>query len=240
MEKIKEKYRKMIKDLKNCEKISNSKSYFLAQAAHDLRQPLQAMHIFTSMLLETDLTEEQEDLAKKIEYSAVNMRDLLSNYLDLSKLDYGGFKYEEKEFCIRHLTDKLAEEFSFICRLHGVKLQYIPCSLKIKSDPILVERMLRNLLTNAIKYTKNKIVFGCKRKGNKVLISIIDNGCGIHGEDIPYIFDEFYQSGQNPENKRHGAGLGLAIVKKIADLINTKIRVDTSLGKGTSFSFSLG
>ena len=240
MEKIKDKYRKMVQELKNCEKISNSKSYFLAQAAHDLRQPLQALHIFTAMLLETKLNKEQEDLAKKIEYSAENMKNLLSNYLDLSKLDYGGFRYDEKEFCLRHLTDKIAEEFAFICKLKGIKLQYIPCSLKIKSDPILVERMLRNLLTNAIKYTKSKIVFGCKRSGNKVLISIIDNGCGIADEDMPYIFDEFYQSGQNPSNRRHGAGLGLAIVKKIADLVHTKIRVNTTVGKGTSFSFNLG
>lgn len=239
MEKIKEKYRKLVRDLRNCEKVSSSKSYFLAQAAHDLRQPLQALHIFTAMLLETNLTPEQKDLACKIEYSAENMKNLLTNYLDLSKLDYGGVRYEEKEFCLKEITDKLAEEFMFICRLKGIKLHYIPCSLRIKNDPILIERMLRNLLTNAIKYTKNKIIFGCKRKGQKVTIMIMDNGCGIASDDMPYIFDEFYQSGQNPNNRRHGAGLGLAIVKKIADIINTKICVDTKIGKGTTFSFNL-
>lgn len=236
---LSEKYQETERLLKASEKESDSKSYFLAQASHDLRQPLHALRIFAALLADTKLLPQQKNLIEKIIAAADNMHDLLNNYLDLSKLDYGGTKYEEHIFCLHELTDKLAEEFSMISICHHKHLHYIPCSLEIRSDKILLERMLRNLLTNAVKYAKRKIVFGCKRRGNFVQIIVMDDGIGISDADLPHIFDEFYQSGQNPENKKSGSGLGLAIVKKIADLFGTRIRVKTQPGQGTSFSFLL-
>lgn len=220
-------------------KESRSKSYFLAQASHDLRQPLHALRIFTSLLEATELNTQQQALVKKIADSADNMQKLLKNYLDLSRLDYGGIKYEEEVFSLHELTDKLAEEFSLVCFAERKYLHYIPCSLDIAGDYILIERLLRNLLSNAIKYAKHKVVLGCKRRGKNVQLVVMDDGTGIDNNDLPYIFDEFYQSGLNPNNKKNGAGLGLAIAKKIADLFLTNIRIRTKQGQGTCFSFTL-
>lgn len=236
---LSEKYQETARQLADSKRESRSKSYFLAQAAHDLRQPLHALRLFVGLLSETPLDETQKKLAAKIAAAADNMNNLLNNYLDLSRLDYGGIKYEEHVFPLHNLTDKLAEEFSLVCAGQGKKLHYIPCSLEICSDEILLERLLRNLLTNAVKYAEHKIIFGCRRRGKFVQLIVADDGIGISEKDLPHIFDEFYQSGLNPENKRSGSGLGLAIVRKIADLIGTKIRVRTKPEQGTNFSFLL-
>ncbi len=236
---LSEEFKKTSVKLIESERLNRSKSYFLAQAVHDLRQPLHAQRIFLQLLKDSELNSEQRNLADKCALALENMQDLMDNYLDLSRLDYGGVKYEPEIFQLSQLTDKLAEEFSIIAHSQNKDFHYISCALEINTDRILLERMLRNLLSNAIKYGKDKILFGCKRRGKGVQIIVIDNGSGISGHDIPYIFDEFYQSGLNPENKKNGAGLGLAIVKKISDIIHAKIQVETQKGKGTSFSFIL-
>ena len=239
MQEVKRKYRRLLRELKECEKISSSKTYFLAQAVHDLRQPLQALHIYSDMLLETQLNEEQRDIGERIKDSTTEIKELLNNYLDISKLDYGGVIYEPCEFCLKTLTDKLAKEYQTICAHHHKNFHYIPCRQTIHNDPILIERMLRNFLSNAVKFSKSKVVFGCRHQGKKIIVQIIDNGEGIPQKEIPYIFDEFYQSRKNPHNRKHGAGLGLAIAKKIADIIGSKIEVSSKEGQGTTFSFSL-
>ena len=239
MKEIKRKYRRLLRELKECEKISNSKTYFLAQAVHDLRQPLQALHIYSDMLLETPLNPEQRELGERIQDSTSEIKELLANYLDISKLDYGGVIYEPCEFSFKTLTDKLAQEYKTICSHHHKSFHYIPCNQMIHNDPILIERMLRNFLSNAVKFSKDKVIFGCRHQGKKIIVQIIDNGNGISKKEQPYIFDEFYQSRKNPHNRKHGAGLGLAIAKKIADIIGSKIKVTSTEGQGTTFSFSL-
>lgn len=236
---LEEKYLETSQQLKESEKLNKSKSYFLAQASHDLRQPLHALRIFINLLEGTKLSRQQQNLVDKLDDSVINMQALLDNYLDLSRLDYGGIKYEPEFFCLKNLTDKLAGEFCLICQSHHRFFHYIPCSLKINSDPVLLERLLRNLLSNAVKYSKHKIVFGCKRRKDFVQIVIMDDGNGIDEQDTPYIFDEFYQSGLNPDNRKSGAGLGLAIAKKIANLIGTDIRVRTKPQRETCFSFRI-
>lgn len=222
-----------------CERLNRSKSYFLAQAVHDLRQPLQAQRIYLQILKDTPLNPQQQELVNKTTQSLEDMQKLMDNYLDLSRLDYGGVKYEPDYFKLQDLTDKLAAEFSTIAKAQGFKFSYIRCTLTIFTDKILLERMLRNLLSNAFRYGKNKVVFGCKRRGAGVQIVILDNGNGIDSQDVPYIFDEFYQSSTPHPQHQNGSGLGLAIVKKISAILQTDIQIRTTKGKGTSFSFIL-
>lgn len=222
-----------------CERLNRSKSYFLAQAVHDLRQPLQAQRIYLQVLKDTPLNPHQQELVDKASQALEDMQHLMDNYLDLSRLDYGGVKFEPDYFQLQDLTDKLAAEFAVIAGAQGLKFSYIRCTQTIFTDKILLERMLRNLLSNAFKYGRSKVVFGCKRRGEGIQIIVLDNGNCINKEDIPYIFDEFYQSAHLLPLHKSGSGLGLSIVKKIADILHTSINIKTEKGKGTSFSFML-
>lgn len=227
------------KRLAASQKESASKSYFLAQATHDLEQPLHALRIFISLLKDTELKKDQQELVEKIGKAADNMYKLLENYLDLSKIEYGGVRYESSEFCIDEVSGRLAEEFSLICVCQQKEFHYIPSKLVVETDKILLERLLRNILSNAVKYAQKRVIFGCRRRGNFVQIEVLDDGKGISKKDIPHIFEEFYQSSEDKENKKKGSGLGLAIVKKIADIMSLDIKIRTKSKHGTSFNFQI-
>lgn len=226
-------------ELIESERLNRAKSYFLAQAVHDLRQPLQAQRIFLQLLQNTKLSSEQQNLTNKSMASLENMQTLMDNYLDLSRLDYGGIKYAPSKFELKGLTDKIAEEFSALSSAEHKHLQYIWCKTEVFSDQVLLERILRNLLSNAVKFAKDTVVLECIANDADITINVSDNGCGISAEEIPYIFDEFYQSGQNPEARKKGTGLGLAIVKKISAILHTKIQVESQVGQGSRFTLSI-
>lgn len=221
------------------EDLSHAKSYFLAQASHDLRQPMQALKIFIATLLEENLTPQQHTLVQQIDESTNNLSSLLDNLLDISKIEAGGMEYRPEIFDIGSLINNLAGEYKALAEERHIKFIYIPLHQKVKSDPILVERMIRNLMNNAFKYTKNKILFGARNSGKEVRIQIIDNGCGIAPEDKDKIFQDFYQSSQNKNQKKQGAGLGLGIVNRIAKLLHTQIEINSILGQGSCFSFKV-
>lgn len=224
---------------KRAEELSDAKSYFLAQASHDLRQPMQALQLFISSLKEEQLTVMQKILVNKIEDSAINLHTLLDNLLDISKIEAGGVKYQPQFFDIGELIDRLAQEYSELARKQNISFKYIATHQNIYSDPILLERLLRNLLNNAFKYTKNKVLLGVKRSKKGIVVKIIDNGCGITPSEQEKIFEDFYQSTQQPNCRIQGVGLGLGIVKRIAKLLNTKIHIFSRPGKGSCFYFSL-
>ena len=226
-------------ELIESERLNRAKSYFLAQAVHDLRQPLQAQRIFLQLLRNTELNQDQRNLLNKSIASLENMQTLMDNYLDLSRLDYGGIKYAPTCFKLSDLTDSLIEEFLALSGAEHKHLQYAPCGAEVFSDRILLERVLRNLLNNAVKFAHNMIVFDCIPDNKQVEIKITDDGCGILPDELPYIFDEFYQSGQNPEAQKKGTGLGLSIVKKISAILDIQIHVNSRPNAGSSFSFSI-
>ena len=221
------------------EKANRDKSYFLAQASHDLRQPMQALNIFIAALFDEKLSAKEHDILSKIEASAQNLSNLLNNLLDISKLDSGGIKYEPQEFNIGGLIQNIANEYSELASCKHIKFHALIHNGDVYSDPILIERIIRNLLSNAFKYTKNKIVLGCKREQDNIRIMILDNGPGISEAEKSKIFEEFYQSSDIIDNRKQGAGLGLTIVSKIATVIDTKIEISSKLGQGSCFSFLL-
>ena len=224
---------------KRAEELSDAKSYFLAQASHDLRQPMQALKLFISGLKEENLTVMQKVMVKKIEDSAINLNTLLDNLLDISKIEAGGVKYQPQIFDIGNVITALAQEYQELAQKQNIRFRYISLHKKIYSDPILVERLLRNLLNNAFKYTKNKVLLGTKLSGHFITVKIIDNGCGIAPQEQDKIFQDFYQSPQQPVCRIQGVGLGLGIVKRIAKLLQTKIHIYTIPQKGSCFYFNL-
>ena len=193
MTEIQQRYKRLLKELRKCEKLNNSKSYFLALAVHDLRQPIQALILFTEVLKDTPLNEEQKNLAEKIHNSTIEIKELLTNYLDLSKLNEGGVIYEPRHFKLKPLTDKLADNYTIICKDKNKHFNYQTCNADIFSDPILVERILQNLLSNAVKYGKDNISLRCENHNGKISFEIKDDGKGIDAKDLPHIFDEYYQ-----------------------------------------------
>lgn len=221
------------------EDMNRAKSFFLAQASHDLRQPMQALSMFISAMSEEHLNPRQTMLINKIEASADNLKTLLDNLLDLSKLEAGGIQCESINFNIGELLKKIASEYIELAKQRQLSFRFIPHQCIIFSDPVLVERIIRNLLTNAFKYTRSKILLGCKWHKDYIRIIISDNGVGIKAEEQEKIFDEFYQCRDIPDNRLNGAGLGLAIVKRISDIINTKIHFDSIPNQGTCFYFDL-
>lgn len=217
------------------ERLNRAKSYFLAQASHDLRQPMQALAIFIDTLLEENLTPEQLSLAQKIHASAENLRNLLDNLLDISKLEAGGVEAQKLEFNIGSLMSNILKEYKEIAAKRHIKLKVIPCHRQVYSDPILLERIIRNFLSNAFKYTKDKILVGCRKSGDKLKLMVIDNGAGISSAETKLIFEEFYQSSDIPGNKKNGSGLGLTIVRKIADILGAGVGVMSDVGRGSCF-----
>lgn len=224
---------------KQAEKLSYAKSYFLAQASHDLRQPMQALNIFIDHLREEKLYPGARQLVDKIAASADNLKALLDNFLDISKLESGGVEYHPLEFDLRSLISKLGHEFSEIALSQHIDFYYNSAAVKVYSDPLLIERVLRNLLSNAFKYNHGKILMGARKLNNFVRIFVMDNGNGISPEDLPHLFDEFYQSPQDKEKRSQGAGLGLSIVKKISQLLNTEVKVSSNPGHSVCFYFDL-
>lgn len=221
------------------EQSNRAKSYFLAQASHDLRQPLQALNIFTGLLSEEKLDARQQNLVDKINLSANALKNLFDNLLDISKLEAGGISIDKNWFNIGQLLHNITHEYIDQAAEKGIKLHLTECNQEIYSDSLLIERIIRNYLSNALKYAKSKILIGSRRQGGNLKIIVADDGPGIKTDEQKLIFDEFYQSSNILNNKKNGSGLGLTIVKKISEFMDAEIGVDSIFGQGSSFWLKL-
>lgn len=217
------------------ERLNQEKSYFLAQASHDLQQPVSAMGLFINNLLNANLTGKQQILVEKIYDSSQALHHLLNNLLDISNLDARGVEPNIEEFNLYDIIARIKKDIKYKLHNRDIRLKVINCQQTIKSDKFLVERILRNYISNALKYTKNKILIGCKQHQNKIKIMVLDNGIGIEEQEIPLIFEPYYQSPKIPNNRQKGSGLGLAIVKKTANILGAEVGVFSKLGKGSNF-----
>ena len=231
--------RKLEAAQKEAERSNRAKSYFLAQASHDLRQPLQALAIFVNALTEEQLSPEQKEIVDKIDASTRNLRTLMDNLLDISKLEAGGIKAHKIFFNLGRMVDNILQEYQALVQEKGIILKKASCCRMVYSDPILIERILRNFLSNAFKYTRSKILAGCRIHNKKLRIMVADNGAGIAEDEISAVFKEFYQSNKIPDNKKKGSGLGLTIVKKTAAVIGADVGVTSRFGRGSCFYLDL-
>lgn len=221
------------------DRLNMEKSYFLAQASHDLRQPMQALTMFISALEDDKLNSEQASIVEKISASANNLKSLLDNLLDISKLDSGGMDYQPQTFNLRELLFNLSKEYQELAQARHIRLILRLRDVYIDSDPLLIERIIRNFLSNAVKYTTDKVLISCRNLPSGAVIRVADNGVGIKEEEQCHIFDEFYQSCSIPNNRKNGAGLGLSIVKKIAGILDASISVRSKPNAYTIFSLHL-
>lgn len=220
---------------KKAEKISKAKSYFIGQASHDLRQPIQAMRVFIHSLEKEKLTNKQDKIVENINASVENLTYLLDNLIDVSKLDYDVEKYTAHSFVLSDIVDKIVKEFKGIAKSNEVKFKVNNLDVMMYSNPFFIERIIRNLLSNAFKYTKNEVLLSISiNDKNKVVISVLDNGEGIKKNEIKHIFNGIYQN-KNQKYKQESMGLGLQIVKKMLDLLDGNIEVKSNIGQGSEF-----
>lgn len=217
-----------------------AKSRFLATASHDLRQPLQTLALLNGTLRRM-LSDAEALLAVSQQEQAIGaMSRLLNALLDISKLESGTIKPEVTEFTVAGLFQELHQEFSRLAADKGLQLQIETSSDIAHSDPSLVEQVLRNLVSNAIKYTRQGLVrVRCLQEVQRIRIEVIDSGIGIPNDQIPYIFDEFYQVGVPSHSLRDGYGLGLNIVQRIVRLLELHLDVRSRVGEGSVFALSL-
>ena len=216
-----------------------SKTKFLAAVSHDLLQPLNAARLFTSALLEQPAAP-SSGLIRNISNSLEDVENLLGTLVDISKLDAGVIKPDIAPFAVSELLENLAVEFRQIAGSEQLRLDFIPCSALVRSDIQLLARILRNLLTNAIRYTPSgRVMLGCRRRRQSLSIEVWDTGVGIPEDKLEEIFHEFKRGeGVRPQQDR-GLGLGLAIVEKIARILGHRIQVSSVPGHGSKFAIEV-
>jgi signal transduction histidine kinase len=213
------------------------KSHFLASASHDLRQPLHALNLFVAQLRTESDPEERNRLVARINAAVSSMNELFEALLDMSKLDAGVLETNLIEFPIEPLLKRIETTFAEAAREKGLRLAVVPSSAWVRSDFILLERILLNLVSNAVRYTtKGGVVVGCRRRDGQVRIDICDNGSGIPEEQQRTIFGEFVQLTTAKLDRRGGLGLGLAIVDRLGRLLEHPIEVNSRVGRGSRFS----
>ncbi|MDO9216051.1 MAG: PAS domain-containing protein, partial [Lacisediminimonas sp.] len=218
---------------REAEKANLSKTKFLAVVSHDLLQPLSAARLFTSALLERSGVASM-GLVGNISNSLDDVENLLGTLVDISKLDAGVIKPDIAPFAVSELLDNLAVEFRQIAAIEGLQLDFVPCSALVHTDIQLLARILRNLLSNAIRYTASgRILLGCRRRRQSLLIEVWDTGMGIAEDKLGEIFQEFKRGDVQRHDQDRGLGLGLAIVDKIAQMLGHRIQVASTLGKGS-------
>ncbi|MCP2067065.1 hybrid sensor histidine kinase/response regulator NahK/ErcS' [Pseudomonas laurylsulfatiphila] len=219
------------------EQANLSKTKFLAAVSHDLLQPLNAARLFTSALLERREPMSSETLVRNVSNSLEDVENLLGTLVDISKLDAGVIKADIAPFALCELLDNLAAEYTQVARSEGLQLHFIGCSALVRSDIQLLARILRNLLSNAIRYTySGRVVLGCRRHHQCLTIEVWDSGMGIAEHRLEEIFQEFKRGDVQRPDQDRGLGLGLAIVEKIAGILGHPIHVRSWPGRGSMFS----
>lgn len=221
------------------EMANTSKSKFLAAAGHDLMQPFNAASLFASMLHQRLKSVEDRELTQGLVNALENADQLLSMLLDMTKLESGLFKPNLHAFSLNPLLKNLVNEYAVVAKQKQLNIDYVETSVWVHSDRRLLNRIVQNLISNAVRYTESgRILVGVRRrKNNSVEICVLDTGRGINDEQKVLIFDEFKQLDNKGNNE--GIGLGLTIVEKMSQLLNHDVKVQSIVNQGTQFSVSL-
>lgn len=219
---------------------NQAKSRFLATASHDLRQPLQTLALLSGAMRRSTLEPALTEALQQQEQAIDAMARLLNALLDISKLESGAIKPEVSDFTVAAIFAEMRLEFAHLAAQKGLELRVEGCDDCVQSDPSLISQVLRNLISNAIKYTREGwVMLRCLHRPQQVCVQVLDTGVGIPTADLPHIFEEFYQVGVATNTSRDGYGLGLSIVRRIVDLLGVSLEVTSQPGKGSSFSVTL-
>lgn len=222
------------------ETVNRYKTQFFAAASHDLRQPLHAVGLFAAALSERTTDPEVKNIVASINASVTGLDGLFNALLDISKIDAGVIKRELAHFPVNDVFDRVRTDFEPEAREKKLKFRVVSTRAYAHSDPVLVERILRNLVSNAVRYThKGGVVVGCRRRAGALRIEVWDSGVGISADQQSRVFDEFYQIG-NPERSRaRGMGLGLAIIRRLCQLLGYEITLVSVPDRGSVFRFEV-
>ncbi len=213
-----------------------AQSQFLAAVSHDLRQPVQALTLFTSALAAKITGTPASALLDDMRGSVEALDVLLDALLDISTLDAGTIVPHETAFALGTLIDRLVTEFEPQASQKEIGLRAVASSAVVRTDPTLLYRILQNFLANAVRYTsQGRILIGCRRKGRKLRIEVADTGIGIPEHLRQEIFKEFFQIGNPERDRTQGLGLGLAIVQRLSRLLRCPVTVHSREGRGATF-----
>jgi len=219
---------------------NHAKSRFLAAASHDLRQPVHALGLFLAQLREARTPDERERLLAKIEASSGAVSELLDALLDISKLDAGTVTPRPSEFAAQIVLDRLEQDFALAAQAKGLRLRVRPSPVRVVTDSVLLQRILINLVANAVRYTRDGgVLVACRRRGSRVRFEVWDTGIGIPADQRERIFDEFYQAHPAVGETARGLGLGLAIVRRLAGLLRVTVALRSSEGRGSVFALEV-
>ncbi len=218
----------------------DAKERFMAAASHDLRQPVQALMLLSGLLAKEAIPDEARRIANQLRDSVGSLGGLLDCLLDISKLEAGLITPSPGAVNVAALMERLHGEFAAVAASSGLRLATVPVRLTMRTDGALIERVLRNLLSNAIRYTRRgRILFGARRRGGSLRFEVWDTGIGIAEGQIDRIFQDFYQVGNAARDRREGLGIGLSIAKRLVHMLGGTVDVASRLGRGSCFSITL-
>ncbi|HVS75847.1 MAG TPA: ATP-binding protein [Steroidobacteraceae bacterium] len=216
---------------------NQSKTRFLAAASHDLRQPLNSAVLFLESIDEEALRESDRSLVHRSRLALASLNNLLGTLLDVARLDSGGIEPRLADFPVGALLDRLGPEFQAVARSAGIELEIVRSRVWVHTDLRLLETVLRNFISNAIRYTpRGRVVVGCRRRSQGLMIGVYDTGIGIEREHLDAIFDPYYQVPHGDRRSGVGIGLGLSIVSRIVRMLSLERIVRSHPGTGSMFA----
>lgn len=218
------------------ERANQAKSHFLAAASHDLRQPIQGLRLFLEVLSMRLTGAEDTRILAMATRALEGAEELLSTLLSVSALEAGMVRPDPARVCLADIIRPIIEEFSPQFTGKGLDLRWVPSARWVDTDPVLLARIIRNLLTNALRYTdQGRVLVGCRRDATGIRIEICDTGPGIPSDKLDLVFEDFVQLGNAERDRSKGLGLGLAVVRRTAALLGLQVGVRSTVQRGTAF-----
>lgn len=222
------------------EEANESKTRFLAAVSHDLMQPLNAARLFSAALSHQDaLPDDVTELVNNLDSSLRSAEDLISDLLDISRLEGGSVTPHPQPFALKPWLEALGTEFHALAEQQGIDFRLRTADIKVTSDAKLLRRIIQNFLTNAFRYAKGRVLLGVRRQGQHVRLEVWDCGPGIPEDKLKFIFEEFKRLDSHQTREEKGLGLGLAIADGLCRVLEHRIDVQSWPGKGSVFSVTL-
>jgi signal transduction histidine kinase/CheY-like chemotaxis protein len=232
--------RRIAERTRDLEAANQAKSRFLAAASHDLRQPIHALSLLVAQMRSPGRSADRNEIVAQIEAGVAALGDLFDDLLDISKLEAGAVAAQLEDFAISAVLGAIHAQFAPVAQEKGLRLKVLPVNARVHSDPVLLQRVLSNFVSNAVRYTeRGGVLVGCRRRGSNLQIAVWDTGCGIPEDHREDIFREFVQLDSPDRDRGKGLGLGLAIVARLAPLLGSRVELRSVPGRGSMFAISV-